>query len=302
MLIYESIRGWTLAQRTELFNLIRESNAIENICKGNYKPKKLDNKTKGVYGVLRGLFIDLYDQVLNGKPFNEQYSTTLRSHFDEFSKLNSDITLCPVCGIGELKKHTDETRDQYDHYLPKAIYPLSSVNFKNLVPICKECNSFDVKGEIDTINVSTNNRLFFLYDTTHRGITVTFAIAVDDINPENIQWDIVFANPDNKNDEIESWKTIYNIDERYKGFVNARIEKWYRHYWEFINDSDLAHLSEGDRRLTCFKGYEKDESLQLNFIRKPALTGFLNDSTLSQAAIEAKHYSLPRASAITSLE
>jgi hypothetical protein len=291
-LIYESIRGWNLADRTKLFNLIRESNDIENICMGHYKPKILDNTTKGVYGVLRGLFIDLYDQVLNGAPFNEHYSTTLRSHFDDFSILNSSITLCPLCGIGELKKHTDATRDQYDHYFPKAIYPLSAVNFKNLVPVCKECNSFDVKGETDTINVSTNNKLFFLYDSQHKGITVTFEITVDDIYPENIQWDINFSNPDNKKDEIESWKTIYHIDSRYKGFVSARIEKWYRHYWEFINDSDLAHLSVDDRKLTCFKSYEKDESLQLDFVRKPALTAFLKDSTLSQATIEAKRYSL----------
>lgn len=291
--IYDITKGWNQADRTNLCSQIRESNNIENICSGNYIPPKIDRHATGILKLLRDLFIDLYNQVLDGNGFNEKYTTTLRTHFVDFCKLNSDITLCPVCGIGELKKHTDQTRDQYDHYLPKAIYPLSSINFKNLVPICKECNSFDVKGETDTVGVSTNNRLFFLYDATHKGITVTFVISVDDINPENIQWQILFANPDNKNDEIESWKTIYKIDTRYKGFVNARIEKWYRHYWEFINDSDLAHLSVADRKLTCFKSYEKDETLQLNFIRKPALTGFLNGSTLSQAAIEAKHYSLP---------
>lgn len=291
--IYNHIRNWDLKQRTELFNLIRESNNIEAICRGEYIPRRIDNTATGFWQQLRQFFIDLYDQVLDGAPFREQYSTTLRDHFDAFNILNHDITLCPICGIGELKKHTDETRDQYDHYLPKAFYPFSSVNFKNLVPICKECNSFDAKGDDDTIAVSTNNKLFFVYDQTHRGITVTFNISVDDIDPNNIQWDINFSNPDNKNDEIESWKTIYKIEGRYKGFVNARIEKWYRHYWEFMNDSDLQHLAEADRALTCFKALEKDESLLLNFIRKPALIGFLNGSTLSQASIEAKHYSTP---------
>lgn len=292
-LIYNAIRFWTLAERTELFNLIRESNSIENICSGNYSPKKLEKKTKGVYGVLRGLFIDLYEQVLDGDGFRDLYSTTLRSHFDDFSKLNSEITLCPVCGIGELKKHTDISRDQYDHYLPKAIYPLSSVNFKNLVPVCKECNSFDAKGETDVVAVSTNRKMFFLFDDTHQGISVSFQILVDDINPNKIQWLITYTNPQGKNDEVESWKTIYKIESRYVGFVNARVEKWYRHYWEFINDLDLSHLSLADRQLTCFKSYEKDESLQLNFIRKPALEGFLAGSTLAQAAIEAQYYSIP---------
>jgi hypothetical protein len=291
--IYNHIKNWNQVDKTNLCSLIRDSNEIQNICEGNYAPPTLDRHSTGLNKLLRDLFLDLYNQVLDGDGFREKYTTTLRTHFDDFSKLNSDITLCPICGIGELKKHTDLSRDQYDHYLPKSLYPFSSVNFKNLVPICIDCNSPTVKGSKDVVAVSTNQRLFFLYDSTHRGITVTFLITVDNINPENIQWQISFTNPDNKNDEIESWKTIYNIDGRYKGFVNARIEKWYRHYWEFINDSDLAHLSVDDRKLTCFKSYEKDESLQLNFIRKPALTGFLNGSTLSQAAIEAKHYSTP---------
>jgi len=47
------------------------------------------------------------------------FITTLRQHFDDLSRLNSEVTLSPICGIGELKKHTDISRDQYDHYLPK---------------------------------------------------------------------------------------------------------------------------------------------------------------------------------------
>jgi hypothetical protein len=289
--IYDHIRNWELGERTELFNLIRESNNIEAICRGEYIPRRIDNTATGFWLQLRQFFIDLYDQVLDGTPFREQYSTTLREHFDEFSKLNADITICPICGIGELKKHTDETRDQYDHYLPKAFYPLSSVNFKNLVPICKECNSFDAKGDDDTIAVSTDNKLFFLYDQTHRGITVEFEIAVDNVDPNSIQWNITFANPDNKNNEIESWKTIYKIDRRYKGFVGGRIEKWFRHYWTYLTDSDLAAFSENDRKLFYNKWMEKDEECHLNFIRKPALTGFLNDSVLSQASLQAKQYS-----------
>src|SRR5690606_360287 len=122
----------------------------------NYQPQKFPRSTTGLYGVLKGFFIDLYEQVLDGNGFRDLFSTTLRAHFDEFSTINSEITLCPICGLGELKKHTDEARDQYDHYLPKSIYPLSSVNFKNLVPVCRECNSLDVKGDTDIVDTSSN--------------------------------------------------------------------------------------------------------------------------------------------------
>lgn len=291
--IYNQIRGWSLSNRTEFFNLIRESNAIENICNGGYSPKTLDINTTGVYGELRSLFIDLYEQVLDGDGFKDLFSTTLRTHFNDFCKLNSDITLCPVCGIGELKKHTDDIRDQYDHYLPKSLYPISAVNFKNLVPVCRECNSLEIKGSTDVVKVATKQKLFYLYDTHHMGISVSFRILVDDMDPNKIQWQVDFTNPQGKVDEIESWNTIYKIRSRYVGFINARLEGWYRHYWEYMNASAVSGFPDDVKRL-CYETFlQKDQEGFLNFIRKPALDGFLVGSTLAQAAIEAKHYSNP---------
>ncbi len=291
--IYNVIKTWNQTDRTNLCIRIRESNNIENICKGNYNPLVIDSHAKGIYLQIRNLFLDLYNQVLNGNGFNETYKTTLRTHFDDFSKLNNEITLCPICGIGELKKHTDDIRDQYDHYLPKALYPFSSINFKNLVPICRECNSLDVKGETDIIRVSTNNKLFFVYDVNHKGINVEFRILNDNTNPNNIIWEIIYTNPDGNYDEIESWKTIYKIESRYVGFINARIEKWYSHYWEFMYSGRISRLDEATKK-ECYQAFlEIDEKKELSFIRKPALEGFLTGSTLSQAAIEAKYYSLP---------
>ena len=50
-------------------------------------------------------------------------------------------------------------------------------------------------------------------------------------------------------------------------------------------------LSEADRELCCLKALEKDESLELTFIRKPALDGFINESVMAKAEIEARYYS-----------
>ena len=52
----------------------------------------------------------------------------------------------------------------------------------------------------------------------------------------------------------------------------------------------MAHISEVDRKLACFKALEIDEKLQLSFIRKPVLDGFLRDSVLARAQIEASTY------------
>lgn len=289
--IYNTIRLWTQKDRSDFCSQIRDSNNIESICAGNISPKRLSRTITGIFKILRELFLNLYKQVLDGDAFNDRFTTNLRSHFDSFSKLNSDLTLCPICGIGELKKHQDVTRDQYDHYLPQSKYPLSAVNFKNLVPTCKECNSFDVKGEKDIISISSNKKLFFPYDTTHKGISVDFQVIADNANIENIAWKINYSNPDNKLDEVISWKNIYDIDNRYHGFVKARIEKWYRHFWNYMNSASLAFLDEGARAQAYDVFLELDEESYLNFIRRPALNGFLSGSLLGQAEIQAKHYS-----------
>ncbi len=45
---------------------------------------------------------------------------------------SSSNGLCPLCGIGFVST--------LDHYLPKARYPVFSVNPKNLIPACDTCN------------------------------------------------------------------------------------------------------------------------------------------------------------------
>lgn len=290
--IYNIIKTWTQQDRTNFCLQIRESNNIESICEGHILPKKLSRTITGILKILRDLFLNLYKQVLDGDAFNTRFATNLRSHFDSFSKLNSGITLCPICGIGELKKHQDVTRDQYDHYLPQSIYPLSSVNFKNLVPTCKECNSLDVKAEKDIVALASNRKLFFPYDAAHKGITVHFQVTTDNAKVDDITWAITYNNPDNKVDEVISWKNIYDIDNRYQGFVKARIEKWYRHFWEYMNSASLALLSEGTKAKAYEVFLELDEENYLNFIRRPALNGFLSGSLLAQAEIQSRLYSI----------
>lgn len=304
-LIYSEIKDWPQHRKTKLCDEIRKSNDIINICQGGFVPRALKAPTKrskrakpssgsykyaDILEVLRVLFIKLYEQVIDGSAFKEVYSTNLRSHFDEFRSVNEDITLCPICGISELKTKFDKSRDQYDHYLPKALYPFSSVNFDNLVPTCKECNGPDVKGDKDIVG-DYSGKLFYPYDLDHKGINIDITICRDDPELDNIEWDINYTNPDLKNDEVESWKGIYNIDDRYKGFIKGRIKKWFECYWTYINDGQLSHLSLADRELTCMKALDIDEALELSFLRKPALSAFLSGSPMAKAQIEARLYS-----------
>jgi len=287
--IYEEIRQWPQADKTDLCEKIRLSNDIENICSGGYLPIVLDKKVIGINKRIRTLFLKLYSNVLDGAAFREKYNTSLREHFDKFRQENKNITLCPICGISELKTKYDVNRDQYDHYLPKSLYPFTSINFRNLVPTCKECNSFDVKGDKDTVAVSTG-KIFYPYDDNHKGIEILFDIVKDAADVSKIQWKVQFSNPDGKTDEVESWKRIYNIENRYLGYVKGRVEKWYKAYWSYMNNGQLSHLTNEDKSSCYLVALEVDETECLSLIRKPALVAFLAMSSLEKAQQEAAAY------------
>jgi hypothetical protein len=289
--IYEVISKWSKRKRSKFIRRIIISNSIENICHGTVKALSLDDIPSDIKPLIKDLFDNLYKQVLDGDPFNKKFNTTLRQHFDEFRTQNKELTLCPICGISELKTKYDTNRDQYDHYLPKSIYPLSSVNFKNLIPACTDCNSLEVKGDKDIVSIASNGKLFYIYDTSHKGIEVDFKISKDDEEIDNITWDINFLTPDVKIDEIESWKKIYNIEGRYKGFIKGRIESWYKAYLSYKQNSRLNSLSEQQKEDAYFVTLETDRELYLNFLRLPALQSFIRDSVLLKAEIDMKNYS-----------
>ncbi len=286
--IYTELRQWSQEERTELCEQIRLSNDIERICAGGFIPPVYDLGSRGVHGKIRGLFIKLYENVLGGNPIYKNLGLKLRGHFDEFRKQNFDTTLCPMCGISELKTQYDAARDPYDHYLPKSLYPFSSVNFCNLIPTCTDCNSTMVKGDKDIVALATGGKLFYPYDPNHRGIETRFSITADASEFEDIDWSVSFTNPDGKVDEVASWMTIYNIEERYLAFVKGRIKKWYETYW--VAFKKLTTIPE-EERLNCYLiSIEADEKQFLSVIRKPALEEFMNTSAIAKAEQEALRY------------
>lgn len=288
--IYNEIKDWDQESKSDLCEVIRQSNDIANICSRQIIPRTFIDSDADIYKKIRTLFLKLYSDVVNGAPVHEEWGITLRHHFDAFRIANDGITLCPMCGISELKTEYDTTRDQYDHYLPKALYPLSSVNFYNLVPICKECNSFDAKGEKDILALTTN-RLFYPYDDTHQGINVDFSILCDSANVEEIDWQVTLVSPAGKFQEVNAWKEIYNIEYRYIGFVKGRIKKWYRAYWQYLKDDTLIDLTEEQKSAAYFASLKADDAECLNIIRKPAISEFISKCSMAKAAQEAEFYS-----------
>lgn len=287
--IYNEIKSWNQTARSLLCEEIRQSNNIQEICSGRVNPRRINDAEIGTYAKIRTLFLKLYSDVLDGDPVRKALGVNIRQHFNAFRLANSHITLCPMCGISELATEHDTKRDQYDHYLPESLYPLSSVNFYNLIPTCTICNSPDVKGFKDVVALR-NTRLFYPYDQHHQGIQIAFLIQQDSPNINDIVWQVEFQTPDAKDQEVEAWKEIYNIEERYIGFVKGRLGKWHDAYWHFLKNPRSQWMTNEQKIDTFFDFIEAFESEDLNFIIRPAFSKFIEVSEVEIARQQSEHY------------
>lgn len=85
--------------------------------------------------------------------------------------------VCPLCGIHGV--------DTLDHYLPKARYPLLSVNPKNLIPACMHCNgvksaSICVVASDQTLYPYNDDQKFYQTDWITATITAQHGILIFD--------------------------------------------------------------------------------------------------------------------------
>ena len=234
--IYEIIRHWEQPRKTAFCDAIRNSNKIKDICEGTVIPSKDTDIPDEVRELVKTFFLKLYEDVLKGNIFKAIYGGR-REHYREFKKIvNNDFEFCPACGMVEMKTYEDKKTDQYDHYLPKDVYPFSSVNFENLVPICADCNSLEVKSNKDVL--SYTGKVFFPFDKNENEIDIELRIETNNDDLSKIKWVIDYSCFNDREKEINAWKEIYNIESRHKTHISGRISKWYKLYDEYMSDKD----------------------------------------------------------------
>lgn len=234
--IYKITKVWPQQERTTLCNAIRDSNEIEDICLGKKKPTKESEIKDPIKPIIVTLFKKLYKDVLFGDFFKPHYGSR-RTHYHDFLEYKKNAyEWCPSCGIRPMHRFTEEITDQYDHYLSKDIYPFSSVNFKNLIPICNDCNSLQVKSNKDIINVT--GKAFYPFNDKHKPINIDISMSKNDPELEKLEWDINYVCEVGKEHELIAWRNIYKIDERHKNYCKGNFSSWYKKFYEDFSDPD----------------------------------------------------------------
>ena len=272
--IYEVIKNWEQDKKTEFCRRVRESNEIESICKRKITPLKIEDLDQEITDNvdIKKLFSDLYKQVLYGEHSKKCFGD-MQAHFRLFKSKENEIFKCPICGL--IPQNTkEEKKEDYDHLLPYTIYPFSSVNFKNLAPICVDCNS-DYKGDKDVLD-NLGRKIFFYYDESHKGIKINAKLD-DEIN---YNFSFSFVTDDDRDEEIESWKDIFGITERYLNRAKGKADNWYKQFWEFLMDPTYKDIDIETKKKMYINIYEKDKDTEI--IKSPIINAMEN-SILSQA-------------------
>lgn len=282
--IFEIIKNWGQVKRTSFCNKIRESNDIERICKREVSPLKIDDIDKEITDVvnIKKLFSDLYKQVLYGNHSESSYGN-MQEHFKLFKTNENEIFKCPVCGL--IPQNTrEEKKEDYDHLLPYTIYPFSSVNFKNLAPICVDCNS-DYKEDKDVLD-NGGRKIFYYYDHLHEGITINAKL---DSEKEHL-FSFSYLTTDNRMQEIESWIEIFDIDNRYIMRAKGKADSWFKHYWEFLEKPKYKDLDLVLKKDIFLGINESDEDVEV--IKIPVIEAMENSPLVTKAYQEAAKYKM----------
>jgi hypothetical protein len=227
---------------------------------------------------LSAFFTDLYSPSLLLKlaPLKEKIGN-IGDHYKTFMKTN-DRGKCPFCGVNDMKGANHSKRDAYDHYLPKALYPFNSINFRNLAPACHECNSF-YKLAKDPVHNSDQKRrkAFYPFATTAQAIDIQVTLQHADI--ENLKFaDVrVQFGPAALAEEIETWKDVYGIEERYKAKLCNKSDgkAWYMEVmdeWRWHDEKAGAEGKAPDAYLRDLSRHAiKSPFSDANFLKKSFL-------------------------------
>jgi len=279
--IYELFRTQlTAAQRTQVAGWFDNNNDIEALCANDGR------KTPGTYADIRVFNAELetalksfckrlFTQVIKLKAVASRIGS-IDEHYLEFVKVNIQGK-CPYCGYIDIRGAGYTTRDPYDHFLPKGIYPFNSVNFRNLSPMCPQCNSsyklaIDPIKHIDPLNKQAGGRrkAFYSYSGEDPGITVAVVLKTQDIaNLSAKDIELTFTSPGHE-EEVEAWKDVFGIEERYKEKLCAQNDgkAWLQRIVEDCENIDVSR----DKLLAYeLRAAERLPYNDAGFLKKPFL-------------------------------
>ena len=274
--IYDIFKGMSQEEKDVIKTAWEINNNIENLCNGT-APTYLADLPDEVENDIKPLFKWFYETLLEkGKVAGDK--------MDYYNQLiaKNDFATCPCCGLIDFESVDSIRREAYDHYLPKAIYPFASVNFKNLIPLCYKCNS-DRKSTKDPIE---NDRIsFYPFSTADHNIEIKLNYIADiDDDTKGLNFndlEIILAG---ETDKIETWNWLFDIKDRYgdtiRRFTLTFLKKIARRHQIFLKSNEDWTYENTLNQL--IEDYEFDYYEDKKFLKIAFLKAIKNDAELME--------------------
>jgi hypothetical protein len=278
--IYGLFSALTAAQIIQFQQWYQGNNNLEKVCANDptahlvrYADIAATHDKLGEQ--LAAFFKGLYSPTLLGLAALRDKVGDIDDHYQTFVSTNN-AGKCPFCGINDLLGEYHSKREAYDHYLPKALYPFNSINFRNLVPACHHCNSsyktsknpaYTPKDPAETVQ---RRAVFYPYKTAPHSIELQVVLHQSDIaklTPADIS--LQFG-PAAITEEIDTWKDVYGIEERYKAKLCGENDG---KYWltQVLDEWKENGRDPAEFLTTLARQAQNRPYAECNFLKKPFL-------------------------------
>lgn len=272
--IYGLFSELTAAQINQFQQWYQGNNDLEKVCANDptahlVRYADIALAYKDLCEQLASFFKGLYSQSLLDLSALRAKIGNIDDHYQTFVSTN-EAGKCPFCGIGDIKGLHHSKREAYDHYLPKALYPFNSINFRNLAPACHECNSTYKLSKDPVYGPTGRRKAFYPFAAEAQTIDIQVALQhsnIGNLKPADIQ--LKFG-PAEITDEIETWKDVYGIEERYKAKVCGENDG---KYWltQVLDEWKEDGRNPVDYLATLERQRQNWPYADCNFLRKPFL-------------------------------
>lgn len=272
--IYEHFASLSPQEIDQFKQWYQGNNDLEKVCANDpathlARYADIAVNHKDLAAQLGTFFKGLYSQSLLDLAALRAKIGDIEDHYQTFVATNK-VGKCPFCGIGDIKGEHHSKREAYDHYLPKALYPFNSINFRNLAPACHECNSTYKLSKDPAHNLAGRRKAFYPFAAAAQIIDIQVALQhsdIENLKPADVQMQF---GPAAVTEEIETWKDVYGIEERYKAKLCGENDG---KYWlaQVLDECQAYDKQPADILAMRVQQAQSRPYADCNFLRKPFL-------------------------------
>lgn len=272
--IYGLFSALTAVQIKQFQQWYQGNNDLEKVCANDpathlARYADIAVNHKDLAAQLGMFFKGLYSQSLLDLAALRAKIGDIDDHYQTFMRTNK-AGKCPFCGIGDIKGAHHSKREAYDHYLPKVLYPFNSINFRNLAPVCHECNSTYKLSKDPAHNPAGRRKSFNPYSPKGHNVQIQVTLQHADIY-KLVPADITIQfGPAALGEELDTWQDVYGIEERYKAKLCGETDG---KYWltQVLDECQAYNKQPADILAMRAQQANSQPYADCNFLRQPFL-------------------------------